>query len=126
MYADAFGLLVFEVLVTSASLSKNKFFDRLNRLRKQAVDLLLNHGTNGSALRIGQCVEVGRSGRQRLPLDVTAFMATMVSMLNTLCSPNLNILRRSSSTGDSSGLSYTRKPQYCSCRFLQALYCNHP
>ena len=29
MYADAFGLLVFGPFLTSASLSKNKFFDRL-------------------------------------------------------------------------------------------------
>ena len=29
MYADAFGVLVFGPLVTSVSLSKNKFFDRL-------------------------------------------------------------------------------------------------
>ena len=29
MYADAFGLLVFGPLLTSVSLSKNKFFDRL-------------------------------------------------------------------------------------------------
>ena len=31
MYADAFGLLVFGVFLTSVSLSKNHFFDRLNR-----------------------------------------------------------------------------------------------
>ena len=31
MYADGFGLLVFGALVTSGSLSKNKFFDRLSR-----------------------------------------------------------------------------------------------
>ena len=29
MYADAFGLLVLTALVTSDSLSKNRFFDRL-------------------------------------------------------------------------------------------------
>ena len=29
MYADAFGLLVFGAPLTSVSLSKNKFFDRL-------------------------------------------------------------------------------------------------
>ena len=29
MYADAFGLLVLTALVTSASLPKNRFFDRL-------------------------------------------------------------------------------------------------
>ena len=36
MYADAFGLLVFGPLLTSVSLSKNKFFDRLN---KQETDV---------------------------------------------------------------------------------------
>ena len=29
MYADAFGLLVLPALLTSASLPKNRFFDRL-------------------------------------------------------------------------------------------------
>ena len=30
MYADGFGLFVLSASLTSASLSKNKFFDRLN------------------------------------------------------------------------------------------------
>ena len=37
MYADAFGLLVLTASLTSVSLSKNKFFDRLKRTRLGAL-----------------------------------------------------------------------------------------
>ena len=35
MYADAFGLFVFGAFLTSDSLSKNDFFDRLKKITPQ-------------------------------------------------------------------------------------------
>ena len=41
MYADESGLLVFASPLTSASLSKNRFFDRLRRLRNEDACLIV-------------------------------------------------------------------------------------
>ena len=40
MYADAFGLLVFGAPLISVSLSKNKFFDRLNYGQMQHLSVI--------------------------------------------------------------------------------------
>jgi len=41
MYADAFGLLVFGAPLTSVSLSKKKFFDRLKKLEVNDLEFFI-------------------------------------------------------------------------------------